>query len=669
MTTVRMPYSEANSTASRPQLWLNDRLWGVFLIVVTLVVYLPAWNGKPVWDDDVHLTRPALQSLHGLVRIWCDLKATPQYYPLVHSVFWVEHKLWDELFLDYHLVNILLHACSAVLLLKVLQRLEVPGAQFASAIFALHPVNVEAVAWISELKDTLSGVLCLGSVLAYLSFDRGRSRKSYAVALGLFLLGLMSKTVIATLPAALLVVFWWKRGKVGWKKDVLPLGPYFLAGLVAGLFTAWVERKFIGAQGKAYDFSVIERVLVAGRAFWFYLGKLYWPENFIFIYPRWNIDQTIWWQYLFPASALALLAALWRLSRRYRGPLAAFLFYAVTLFPALGFFNVYSFRYSFAANHFLYLAGIGPITLAAAGITGLLDRFKNRQPFPKAGFYGVVLLVLGVLSWRQSGMFVDSETLWRTTINRNPDCAMAYNNLGVLLQQRGQLDEALADFQKAVTLQPDSAEAWTSLGRALFQKGQRDKAVVGLRKALEIRPDYVVGHNNLGCAFFEMGMLDEAIIQFQIAVELQPHDETAQANLGNALMKKGRLDEALLHLQKALEIKPHDLAVMNSLAWILATSPQVPLRNGVKAVELAQAANQLAGGKDPIITGTLAAAYAEAGRLSEAVTTARQALQLATAQTNTAAINDLRAQLGLYQAGLPFRDLSLTNALPAESRP
>jgi tetratricopeptide (TPR) repeat protein len=266
-------------------------------------------------------------------------------------------------------------------------------------------------------------------------------------------------------------------------------------------------------------------------------------------------------------------------------------------------------------------------------------------------------------------MFVDSETLWRTTINRNPDCGMAYNNLGVLLQQRGQLDEALADFQKAVTLQPDSAEAWTSLGRALFQKGQRDKAVVGLRKALEIRPDYVVGHNNLGCAFFEMGMLDEAIIQFQIAVELQPHDETAQANLGNALMKKGRLDEALLHLQKALEIKPHDLAVMNSLAWILATSPQVPLRNGVKAVELAQAANQLAGGKDPIITGTLAAAYAEAGRLSEAVTTARQALQLATAQTNTAAINDLRAQLGLYQAGLPFRDLSLTNALPAESRP
>ncbi|MGD0351145.1 MAG: tetratricopeptide repeat protein [Verrucomicrobiota bacterium] len=664
-----MPYSEANSTASRPQLWLNDRLWGVFLIVVTLVVYLPAWNGKPVWDDDVHLTRPALQSLHGLVRIWCDLKATPQYYPLVHSVFWVEHKLWDELFLDYHLVNILLHACSAVLLLKVLQRLEVPGAQFASAIFALHPVNVEAVAWISELKDTLSGVLCLGSVLAYLSFDRGRSRKSYAVALGLFLLGLMSKTVIATLPAALLVVFWWKRGKVGWKKDVLPLGPYFLAGLVAGLFTAWVERKFIGAQGKAYDFSVIERVLVAGRAFWFYLGKLYWPENLIFIYPRWNIDQTIWWQYLFPASALALLAALWRLSRRYRGPLAAFLFYAVTLFPALGFFNVYSFRYSFAANHFLYLAGIGPITLAAAGITGLLDRFKNRQPFPKAGFYGVVLLVLGVLSWRQSGMFVDSETLWRTTINRNPDCGMAYNNLGVLLQQRGQLDEALADFQKAVTLQPDSAEAWTSLGRALFQKGQRDKAVVGLRKALEIRPDYVVGHNNLGCAFFEMGMLDEAIIQFQIAVELQPHDETAQANLGNALMKKGRLDEALLYLQKALEIKPHDLAVMNSLAWILATSPQVPLRNGVKAVELAQAANQLAGGKDPIITGTLAAAYAEAGRLSEAVTTARQALQLATAQTNTAAINDLRAQLGLYQAGLPFRDLSLTNALPAESRP
>jgi tetratricopeptide (TPR) repeat protein len=479
----------------------------------------------------------------------------------------------------------------------------------------------------------------------------------------------MSKTVVATLPAALLVVFWWKRGRLCWKKDVLPLGPFFLTGLVAGLFTAWVERKFIGAQGKAYDFSVIDRFLIAGRAFWFYLGKLYWPANFIFIYPRWNINQTVWWQYLFPVSALALLAALWCLSRRNRGPLAAFLFYAGTLFPALGFFNVYPFRYSFVANHFLYLAGIGPIALAAAGSTTLFNRFKNRKPFPKAGLYSVVLLVLGVLSWRQSGTFVDGETLWRTTINKNPDCAMAYNNLGLLLQQRGQLDEALADFQKAVALQPDLAEAWTCLGHALFQKGQSAEAIVSLRKALEIRPDYVVGHNNLGCALFEMGMLDEAIIQFQKAVELRPHDEMAQANLGIALMQKGRLDEALVHLQKALEITPHDLMVMDSLAWISATSPRVSLRNGVKAVELAQAANQLAGSNNPTIAGTLAAAYAEVGRFSEAVTTARQALQLAIVQTNTAAVNALQMQIGFYQASLPFRDLSLTNVLPAESRP
>ena len=295
---------------------------------------------------------------------------------MVHSVFWVEHKLWGDATLGYHLVNILLHAFSALLLLKILRQLEISGAWLAAAIFALHPVQVESVAWISELKNTLSGVFYLGSALIYLNFDQTRRLKFYVAALVLFGLGLLSKTVIATLPAALLVVFWWQRGKLSWKQDVRPLLPFFLAGVVMGLFTAWVERKFIGAEGKVFDLTLLERMLIAGRVVWFYLGKLFWPAGLVFIYPRWEVSGTVWWQYLFPAATLLLLAGLWAWRRRNRGPLAALLFFVGTLFPALGFLNVYPFRYSFVADHYQYLAGLGVITVVSAGAAQLLGRWR-----------------------------------------------------------------------------------------------------------------------------------------------------------------------------------------------------------------------------------------------------------------------------------------------------
>ena len=260
----------------------------LLLVVITVLAYQPVWHGGFIWDDDAHVTSPQLRSLDGLARIWIQLSATQQYYPLVHSAFWLEHRLWGNSPLGYHLVNILLHAFAALLLARLLQRLKIPGAWLAAAIFALHPVQVESVAWVSELKNTLSGTFYLGAALAYLRFDQSRRRGDHALALGLFLLGLMSKTVIATLPAALLVVCWWQRGRLSWRRDALPLVPFFVTGVAAGLFTAWVERHFGGAQGSEYDFSIVERFLIAGRAIWFYLGKLCWPVNLVFMYPRWR---------------------------------------------------------------------------------------------------------------------------------------------------------------------------------------------------------------------------------------------------------------------------------------------------------------------------------------------------------------------------------------------
>ncbi|MGH7993642.1 MAG: tetratricopeptide repeat protein, partial [Limisphaerales bacterium] len=692
----------------------------------------------------------------------------------------------------YHLINILLHAVSALLLWKILRRLQVPGAYLAAAIFALHPVCVESVAWISEIKNTLSGALYLGAALVYLRFDRTRNWKFYFFALGLFLLGLMSKTVIATLPAALLVVFWWQRGKLSWKQDVLPLLPFFAVGMGAGLFTAWMEWKFVGASGSAFDFTFIERVLIAGRVIWFYLGKLVWPVDLIFIYPRWQVSQTVWWQYLYPAAALLVSVGLWLLSRRNRGPLAAWLFFVGTLFPVLGFINVYPFCFSFVADHFQYLASIGPITLAAAGIAIVFRSLRNQRPFLEPIVCGTLLLALGGLSWRQSGMYTDIETLWRTTIARNPDCWLAHNNLGGYFYREGRVKEALEHYQKAVQIDPDVSEAQNNLGAALAAEGRFDEAIEAYRKAIQIRPDDANALNNLGMALAVRGQFDDAIEDYRKAIRIYPDDADTQDNLGAALTSKGRLDEAaqcyqralaidpdfaktynnlgillakqgriteaIEHYQKAIELDPDNAKIydnfgkllvtqgrtpegveqfqkalevapddadahneladaffaqgrwdeasehyqqalkqmpdsvhahyqlglalqcrgksaaaiaqfqkvleldplhvtaQNNLAWILATCPEVSLRNGPKAVELAQQAARLSAGTSPQILDTLAAAYAEAGQFPEAARTARQALDLSVAQNNKPLAEVIQNQLKLFESHAAYHE-------------
>jgi len=739
-------------------LWERGWLKGLLLLSAVIFVYQPVWHGKPIWDDDAHLTPPGLRSPQGLARIWIEPGATQQYYPLVHSIFWVEYNLWGDTTLGYHLINILLHAFSALLLWKILRRLQVPGAYLAAAIFALHPVCVESVAWISEIKNTLSGVFYLGAALVYLRFDRTRNWKFYFVTLGLFLLGLMSKTVVATLPAALLVVFWWQRGKLSWKQDVLPLIPFFVVGIGAGLFTAWMEWKFVGASRSGFDFSIIDRLLIAGRAIWFYLGKLVWPVDLTFIYPRWHVSQTVWWQYLFPITALLASVGLWLLSRRNRAPLAAWLLFVGTLFPALGFFDVYPFRYSFVADHFQYLAGIGPITLAAAGIAILFRCAMNRRPFLEPIVCGTMLLVLGGLSRQQTGMYVDVETLWRATIAKDPNAFLACNNLGNMLALQGKTPEAIALFHRAIEIKPDYEEAHYNLANALDRQGKLDEAIDHYEKALEINPDFVAAHNNLGTALLNQGRLEEAseqyhqaldkdptfaeahsnlgflltkqgraaeaIEEYRKAIKLNPNRAEFYNNLGNLLVTQGRTTEAVEQLQKALEVEPDNAKVhynlaniffaqgqwdeaieqyqqalkqmpdsihahyqlglalqcrgesaaaiaqlqkvveldpnhvtaQNNLAWLLATCPDASLRNGQKAVELAQQAVQLSGGMSPQILDTLAAAYAEAGRFPEAVKTARWASDLSVAQNNKALTEVIQNQIKLFESHSPYHE-------------
>ncbi|MBZ5638267.1 MAG: tetratricopeptide repeat protein [Acidobacteriia bacterium] len=535
---------------------LTGLLAAALLVGATLVIYLPAIHGGLIWDDDAHVTRPDLRSLHGLSRIWLELGATQQYYPLAHSAFWLAHRLWGDDTLGYHLANILLHALAAVLVWRVLLRVKIPGAYLAAAVFALHPVHVESVAWITELKNTLSAVFYLGSAWAYLRFDEDRRVRWYVLATGLFVLGLLSKTVTATLPAALLVVFWWRRGRLAVRRDALPLLPWLGMGAAAGLATAWVERALVGAQGEAFSLTAVERCLLAGRVTWFYLGKLLWPANLTFIYPRWEVRQDIAWQYLFPLAAGALVLALWLLRRRWRGPLAAYLFFVGTLFPVLGFLNVYPFRFSFVADHFQYLPSLGPIALASAGIAlgaarlGSVPRWASRAP-------AVALpCVLALLTFRQSATYSDVETLYRTTLARNPGCWMAYNNLGNFLAGEGRNREAIDLLTRAAQLRPDLAEVRNNLGRALLQDRRIPEAVEQLDRALELKTDYTEARVNLGVALLQEGRDAEAIATYERVLDRTPDNAEAHSNLGLVLARQGRVREATEHFERALQLKP-----------------------------------------------------------------------------------------------------------------
>ena len=420
----------------------------VAITAVAIIAYWPALGGGWVWDDGAHVTAPALQSWSGLWRIWTEPGATQQYYPLLHSAFWLEQRLWGEAVLGYHLVNLVQHLFAAGLLALVLRRLAVPGARLAAAIFVLHPVHVESVAWISEQKNTLSLVFYLGAALAYLRFDTGRLRRDYWLAFACFAAALLTKSVTATLPAALLVVLWWRRGRLSWRHDVAPLVPWLLVGATAGLFTAVVERHLIGADGAAFDLSWLQRGLLAGRVIWFYLGNLVWPAELSFIYPRWTIDPGDGWQWVPMAGAITLTVGMWRKRHFSRAPLAAWLLFAGSLFPVLGFIDVYPFRYSFVADHFQYLPNLAVIALLATALTA----GARRLPPLTRGVLGVGLLgVLAVLTARQSPMYRDSDALYRTTLQRNPECWMAHNNLALILSARGQGREALLHFRQAVS--------------------------------------------------------------------------------------------------------------------------------------------------------------------------------------------------------------------------
>lgn len=544
------------------------RRWWFFagllvFFAVACVAYAPALKGGFLWDDDGHVTRAELRGLEGLFRIWFEVGATQQYYPLLHSAFWVEHRLWGDAVLGYHLINVFQHALAAVLFARLLTRLAVPGAWLAASLFLLHPVCVESVAWISEQKNTLSLVLYLLAAHLYLSFDDRRSRKVYLLASVVFVLALLTKTVTASLPAALLVVFWWKRGTLAWRREVFPLLPWFALGACAGLFTAWVERKLLGADGAEFSLGLLERVLVAGRVVWFYLGKLVWPAELTFVYPRWTIDATVWWQWLFPLGAAGLLGVLFYRRDRTRAPLAAALLFGGTLFPVLGFLNVYPFIFSFVADHFQYAASLAVFALGGAAMWQLPRGVA-------VSLASVLLCILGGLTFQQAAMYRDEFTLYETTLRRNPDCWMAHNNLAIALVEAGRAPESIPHYQAALRLRPNYARGEHNLGFALNHLGRYAEAVPHLERSIQLNPNFASAHNELGSALLVLGRTHEGMEHLRKALQLAPGFGMAHRNLAYALAVNDRVAESLPHFEQAVRILPHDVELRVQLSLALA---------------------------------------------------------------------------------------------------
>lgn len=609
----------SSAERQRAHVWIGLAL----VLLATCIAYLPSLDGRVLWDDDAHITRPELQSLDGLRRIWFEPGATQQYYPLLHSAFWVEHWLWGDAVEGYHAVNLLWHLVAVWLVYVVLVRLRIPGALLAAAIFALHPVMVESVAWITEQKNTLSAVFYLVAMFVYLQFDDSRRGSLYAMAGVLFILGLLTKTVTATLPAALLVIFWWQRGKLSWKRDVLPLVPFFAIGAVAGVATAWIERRMIGAEGVDFGLSLVQRSLLAGRVIWFYLAKLVWPANLVFVYPRWSIDPHVWWQWLFSVSVVAVTAALWAIRRRSRGPLAGWLFFVGTLFPVLGFLNVYPFLYSYVADHFQYLASLGPIVLVAAGVSVVISRLPADRNWLAVAACVAVISILAALTWQQGRMYADNMALYQATLDRNPDCWMAHFNIAWLQAEAGKTDDAVAHYRATLRLRPAFADAHNNLGRVLIDAGRFAEAAAECRAATELKPDMHQAFNNLGIALDHEGHYAEALEAQRHAIRIRPDFAESYENMGNTLLRLGKSAEALAAIREAVRLQPDDAEARNNLGTVLAETGKTE-----DAIEQFRQAARLAP-NDPKAHANLGKMLMDTDQLAEAADQLQQALALA----------------------------------------
>ena len=547
-----------------PRVSRRDTLAFLVLGVLIAVIYFPATQAGFVWDDSIMRELRAVSTWGGIWDLWFNpvgayleggtYKKEGHYWPLLYTTFWIEHKLWGFSPAGYHIVNILIHFASTVLLWRLLARLAVPGAWFVTAVFAVHPLHTESVAWIMGRKDMLATLFCLMALFVWLRFVELPSRGRYAGALLLFAAAMLSKSVVVVFPATLLILQWWKEGRLT-RAYLLRVAPFFFVGLaIAGgdmLFYQDVQPISLG-------YSMAERVLIAAHSLWFYLGKLLWPVDLAVIYPHWdvNVADPLGWLYVIAAAAVA--AALWFLRDRIgRGPLACALFFAVMLSPTLGFIDYGYMRYSFVADRYQYLAGIGAIVFFVAATVCGVSRLPDVLRKVARGTAVALLVLLGVATWNHAAVYKDEITLFRHVISLNPQAYTAHLNLAyALLHSEGGSEEALAAAREAVKKRPLYYSSHNVLGAALSGLGRHEEAEVHLRRAVEINPRYAPAFVNLGESFRRRGRYKEALEAYLAAVRIDPDYPLPYVGRGYVLFGLKRYEESVSSMKQALSLQP-----------------------------------------------------------------------------------------------------------------
>ncbi|MBI3786384.1 MAG: tetratricopeptide repeat protein [Deltaproteobacteria bacterium] len=600
------------TAASQPQTWSRlQMLAGVGLLAaLVLLAYYPAIHGQFVLDDTWLLTNnPLIRASDGLLRFWNVLESHDA-WPMTNTSFWLEWRLWGMNPTGYHLTNLLLHVIEACLIWAILEKLSVSGALLAALLFALHPVNVESVAWISQRKNLLALLFSLLSIL--FSFEAGaaspkapRSSQSaldgwYWLSLLSFVLAMLSKGSAAVLPVILIGIVWWQRPLT--QRDAWRAAPFFLISCLLVPLNMWLQARVIDPSLRP---GMIERLLGAGAVVWFYLYKALLPINLVFVYPQWHIhpDRLSWWLPLF-ATVTVSVALWWFRSTVVRPLFLAWAYFCVALTPVLGFTDITFMEHSLVADHYQHVPLIGVVVLLAAAWSGGQRRLGVAGSRALLAVAVVVIATLAFLTRRQSALYVDSLTLYQATLEKNPeswmlrtnlcsvfadaqrfreaipqceyalrlkpDAANAHNNLGNALLGIGQIKPAIGHLEEASRLQPQAAEIHNSLGTALREAGRLQEAGEHYRAALQLQPDYAAAHDNWGIALAKGGRTQEAISQFEQALQIDPNSPKAHNNLGIALAQTGKLDEAIGQFQQALHLDPSLADAQNNLRTALA---------------------------------------------------------------------------------------------------
>jgi len=617
-----------------------------------------------------------------------------------HPLTTISHMLDCQLFgLNpgaHHFTNVFLHMLAVLLFFLVFH--QIAGAlwrgAFIAAVFAIHPLRVESVAWIAERKDVLSAVFFMLTLGAYAGYVRKPSLSRYVTLSILFACGLMSKPMLVTVPLVLLLLDYWPLNRsqksevslrpIGayapaggqkseiqdarfktqsWLKLVAEKIPLFALSIASCVVTFFIQER---SAGSIAQLPLTWRINNALVTYVTYIWQMIWPANLAVFYPHPENHLAIWQIALATAFLIATTLIVFALRRTRPYLVVGWLWYMVMLLPVIGIVEVglqgHADRYTYLAQIGLYIA----LTWLVADLSAAL-RYRREI---LAGTAALVIAALSACAWKQTSYWRNGETLWVRALAVTHDNDVAHANLGMLLVDRGQVDEALSHLQTALEIRSGSEQPHydlsfalihSDLGYALARKGLVDDAITHLRKAVEIQPDYPDAHYNLGTALFQKRRIDEAIAQWQTTLSIRPSDAGAHTSLGNALVQKGSLREAIAHYQTALDIAPHSILPLNNLAWVLSTCPTATLRDGAKAVELARKADQYSDGTNPVFIRTLAAAYAEAHRFNDAIEAALRALQLARAQNDVDLMNDIEKDVDFYRDNTPLRDFNLTN--------